>query len=606
MSHLPSRFRSWLLFAIFAVLIFPGCFGSKDEGDPIDQVGGEGTGTLISEGRSVPLPSPDEIKQLGAENDLDLRWLFSDGFQASFAQPKRFLGSKFGKSIAYTHQLNTFCASSCVFFQGIPIDFESADNFLAAVRLDPYEIQVTRKGERLAPQVGWNQSSVLVVNYSNTFTPEQKLKEMYPFLDNVGQLQKSKIEEYEFYVLLQDDYFPDLQKFLYFPPDGKTLVFFTGTDEAFGEVLKEKTPKGALVERLRRVDLANTDMTMMATIEGTEGLAGYLDNWLGSHPVLPQEMKALLVPSMRALSLNINASAPEKSPAVTVVFDLDSAKNADEIAKLGRSLAISFQTDPANSPEAAGDDFRRFQNSVVYNMEIASQGSKVNITIPRFPEMSDLLGNIMIGGYEREVTLRRLSMLAAAMNAYHEKNGSYPSKAITAEDGTPLLSWRVQLLQFMGDEEMTLYKQFNLSEPWDGPTNRPLLDKMPFVFAYPVTKPAEEKSAVRPPLIPGNMTTYRLFSSPGTPFANPQLKVTDLKLPNNTIMLVSVTPENAVEWTKPDMLALEEDKIYELLGGMLTFVLFNGYSEQGPFPNTSDAIHQIMHAITGTEHGPGE
>ena len=49
------------------------------------------------------------------------------------------------------------------------------------------------------------------------------------------------------------------------------------------------------------------------------------------------------------------------------------------------------------------------------------------------------------------------------------------------ESGRELLSWRVFLLPYLGEE--ALYKQFRLNEPWDSPHNRTLVDKMPAVFA---------------------------------------------------------------------------------------------------------------------------
>src|SRR5262245_20576013 len=40
-----------------------------------------------------------------------------------------------------------------------------------------------------------------------------------------------------------------------------------------------------------------------------------------------------------------------------------------------------------------------------------------------------------------------------------------PAAAIYSKDGKPLLSWRVAILPFIGEDK--LYKEFKLDEPWD-------------------------------------------------------------------------------------------------------------------------------------------
>jgi hypothetical protein len=42
-------------------------------------------------------------------------------------------------------------------------------------------------------------------------------------------------------------------------------------------------------------------------------------------------------------------------------------------------------------------------------------------------------------------------------------------------------SWRVLLLPYLGYED--LYAQYNFEEPWDGPNNSRLADRMPQVYA---------------------------------------------------------------------------------------------------------------------------
>ena len=61
--------------------------------------------------------------------------------------------------------------------------------------------------------------------------------------------------------------------------------------------------------------------------------------------------------------------------------------------------------------------------------------------------------------------------------------GSLPPAYLTDANGKPTLSWRVIILPFM--EQDSLYKRFNLSEPWDSPTNIKLLAEMPMTYCCP-------------------------------------------------------------------------------------------------------------------------
>jgi hypothetical protein len=114
--------------------------------------------------------------------------------------------------------------------------------------------------------------------------------------------------------------------------------------------------------------------------------------------------------------------------------------------------------------------------------------------------------------------------------------------AIRDKDGKPLLSWRVAILPFI--EQVNLYQQFKLDEPWDSDHNKKLIAKMPAVFRTPGSKAGEGK------------TTYLLPVGKGAMFADAKA---DVRYPasitdgtSNTILIVDAADDQAVEWTKPD------------------------------------------------------
>lgn len=144
-----------------------------------------------------------------------------------------------------------------------------------------------------------------------------------------------------------------------------------------------------------------------------------------------------------------------------------------------------------------------------------------------------------------------LKVIGLALHDYHDTHKRMPvggdlAADLSAEPKGQGLSWRVHILPYVG--EIALFEQFDLSEPWDGPTNRPLLDRMPDIFASPRSGGSNKTSyvALRPgPGCPPNMRTLIMPDS-GTTFG----QVNDGLA--NTVMVIDAGPSNAVEWTKPD------------------------------------------------------
>jgi hypothetical protein len=146
----------------------------------------------------------------------------------------------------------------------------------------------------------------------------------------------------------------------------------------------------------------------------------------------------------------------------------------------------------------------------------------------------------------RQQSMNNLKQIGLAMHNYHDKHKRFPPAASRDASGKPLLSWRVHLLPYM--DQAALYKQFHLDEPWDSEHNRKLSETIPKVYVHPGIK-----------LKPG-MTTYVVPIGERTVFGGKEsLRIRDIRDgTSNTIMVVNVTPDNAVIWTKPDDLEVSE------------------------------------------------
>ena len=87
---------------------------------------------------------------------------------------------------------------------------------------------------------------------------------------------------------------------------------------------------------------------------------------------------------------------------------------------------------------------------------------------------------------EAEHSADNLEQIGKAIRKYESVQRFLPNNSYD-DTGKPLLSWRVHILPFLGDDDSAeLYRRFRLNEPWDSPHNRQVLNssKMPFVYHH--------------------------------------------------------------------------------------------------------------------------
>ena len=298
----------------------------------------------------------------------------------------------------------------------------------------------------------------------------------------------------------------------------------------------------------------------------------------GAAEPAPKKEKWATEPLLKARCLTITADV-DKELKVAGCFELGNAKEADAARlslRQGIDLAVNslakraddHQRDylradeaprPFHSQEIKDDLGTLFELGITRDLrdrlkaaQVEQTGTTVTLKVAPLSQLNltmaafGLFQNAnmtftTVGGFvpmaqPADVCLH-LKTLAKAFDAYHNKHGHYPAPAIYNAKGEAVLSWRVELLPFLGHE--ALYQQFKLNEAWDSPHNRKLLTKIPEAYQDPNTY---KKHAWQTP--------FKAIVGKGAAFEGKMgLKRTDFTDGPEQTMLV--TEGLQVSWTKP-------------------------------------------------------
>lgn len=204
-------------------------------------------------------------------------------------------------------------------------------------------------------------------------------------------------------------------------------------------------------------------------------------------------------------------------------------------------------------------------------------------------------GTAEIERFQHEQTLKNLRALGIAMHNYHNDYGPLPQHAIYSKDGKPLLSWRVQLLPYLEEEE--LYRQFKLDEPWDSDHNKKLLEKMPTIY-HPVGVETKEKHA----------TLCQVFVGKGAVFEPPKkITLRDIGLGDGTswTFLLAEAAE-AVPWTKPADMTYDPDRPLPKLGGTFKDGFHACFCDCSAYYLRHDIGERMVRQLIGWNDGPSD
>jgi len=178
-----------------------------------------------------------------------------------------------------------------------------------------------------------------------------------------------------------------------------------------------------------------------------------------------------------------------------------------------------------------------------------------------------------------------LKQIGLALHNYHDKYGSFPPAYVVDEDGNRMHSWRAFILPFV--DEATLYHQYRFDEPWNGPHNQVL----------------HERINVNARGCPGDPVVYRTVAGtnyvavvgPETAWPGDRaMRLEELEDgPESTILLIEASPA-LVNWFEPHDLTFESTTFSINGPDQTSLSSYHATEPSMPWQNAVPYVHVLM------------
>ncbi len=363
-------------------------------------------------------------------------------------------------------------------------------------------------------------------------------------------------------------------------PDERTLVL-SSTEPRLQDPAGQK---GELFDRLR-AERSGDDFVLVFALDPVRSL---IDAQLAKQPPPPPPFSMLLDARKHLSLVELRGSIlrPGRLQLTLLAKNNSGATNLEGalnmVMAMGRmAVAAQIQKAPPTTPDDPEVDaaFMRYGQRMVDRIFAALKptrnGREVEVKIEGDAGVATtgitvalLLPAVQAAreAARRVQSTNNLKQLAVAMITYQDAHKTFPQRASVDKQGRPLLSWRVHLLPYL--DQMPLYKQFHLDEPWDSEHNKKLIPRMPATLATP-NRPNDGKTVYLVPVGQGTM----FGGDKGMGIA----EITDGL--SNTIMIVEADADRAVEWTRPDDLAYDPERPLAGLGHVRLNVFLAAFAD---------------------------
>ncbi|TWT92803.1 DUF1559 family PulG-like putative transporter [Stieleria varia] len=194
----------------------------------------------------------------------------------------------------------------------------------------------------------------------------------------------------------------------------------------------------------------------------------------------------------------------------------------------------------------------------------------------------------------RKRAVSNIEKIADALQKHSVKYAGFPVRYRVAGNGIATLSWRVELLPYLGYEE--LYKKFDPEKPWNKEPNLSLLQYIPDEYVSP-----ERFDTKTNYLVPCGSDAIFEQGTQVRRFNRIEDGV------ENTILLLEVPDSMAVEWTKPDDFSYSFDTDFKtVLGGLRKDGTYAAWANGWPVLISSGLSNiEVFNALT-CDKGDGQ
>ena len=231
------------------------------------------------------------------------------------------------------------------------------------------------------------------------------------------------------------------------------------------------------------------------------------------------------------------------------------------------------------------------------------QGNIVTVKVEGTEAFGPLVASLLLPAVakareaaQRAQSTNNLKQIALAMHNYADVHKGFPPAVLLGPDGKTPHSWRVAILPYLEQQELS--HQYNFNEPWDSETNKKVLARMPVVFRHPSV-----------PGIAGNRqsSSYYVLTGKGGIFHDePSKSGTDFGQirdgTSNTLLVVEAKRD--IPWTKPEDIPVDVEGQLPKLGGYAheAFAAALADGSVRTFPSTIDpATLKAMFTAGGGE-----
>ena len=350
-------------------------------------------------------------------------------------------------------------------------------------------------------------------------------------------------------------------------PDDRTIIF--GWPGMMKQMLSAKDVDSPLLTLLKPMDVS-AELTAVFSVDSVRDMAHQA--LAHAPPVPPQFQGFLKLPDLlSAVLLKVNIGQKFKASFTLRARDEAAGEEVETLVNRGLEMGRQAALAQLASMPHRGDDpveeagmkyMTRITDKIFALVKPVRSGQNVSVSFESGSSVATvgLLVALLLPAVQaareaanRNTSLNKIRQIGLAMLNYESGKRHFPAQAICSKDGKPLLSWRVAILPQL--EEMELYKQFHLDEPWDSEHNKPLIAKMPAAYV----KPGRPNDGTTVFLVPyGKGLAFE--GTEGLTIGS----FTDGT--SKTILAVEVNDDRAVPWTKPDDLEVDLNKPFDGLG----------------------------------------